>query len=175
MTSNYDTRFFSFQPWWTESENMTIVFTAQMVFNNIFMFADAEQYPISTMSQWSGKNNTMVIRPGASGYSWESTYYVRVVPNFALYDLLSSKQFIFYYYAFAQPQNTSLIDLQINDKVMGYANGGHMYYRHFLENPNATYVFTVNPLYGTPTLMIGISSTLPMYPTTGNYSSFFFV
>lgn len=154
---------------------MTMVFVAQIVFNNIYMYASADSFPISTLSQWQGKNNTMVVSPGTSGYSRTSTYYIRVVPNFALYDLLTTRQFIFYYFAFAQPQNTSLIDLQINDNVMGYANSGHMYHRHYLESPNATYVFTVNSVYGTPTLLIGISSSLPMYPTMGNYSSFFFI
>ena len=57
---------------------------------------------------------------------------------------------------------------------MGYANNSYMYYRHFFQNPNATYIFTVSPFMGNPTLIITVSST-PVYPQMSNYSSYNFI
>ena len=54
---------------------------------------------------------------------------------------------------------------------MGFANKSHMFYRHFSESPNSTYIYTVSPLAGNPVLLIGISSSNPIYPQMNDFST----
>jgi hypothetical protein len=58
---------------------------------------------------------------------------------------------------------------------MGYANNSHTYYRHYMESPNGTYIFTVTPLMGNPVIMLGINSTAPLRPTLNNFNTYTFI
>lgn len=41
----WDEAFFSFKPWWSAQENRTIVFVADVIFNNIFFYCKANDFP----------------------------------------------------------------------------------------------------------------------------------
>ena len=37
--------FFSYAPWWSHSENRTVVITAEVIFNSIFFYTKANDFP----------------------------------------------------------------------------------------------------------------------------------
>lgn len=43
---------FSYFPWWSASEDRTIVFTANVTFNNIFFYAKANDFPQFYTTEW---------------------------------------------------------------------------------------------------------------------------
>jgi hypothetical protein len=45
MTSEYDEVFYSFVPWWAGFENKTIVFFAEVIFNNVFFYMQKNDFP----------------------------------------------------------------------------------------------------------------------------------
>jgi len=166
---------FSFRPWWSQEENRTVVFYTEKVFNTLYMYVSPDAYPLgSTRVSWQGVNSTVSIFGSNPDYSYKSTYFLRVVPKFALFDTLSNKEFIVNTYAFSVKNNDSFTDLYIDEEVMGYANESNMYYRHYLGFPSATYHISVLCLEGEPILMIGLSSEEPMYPTHGAFDTFFY-
>lgn len=75
---------------------------ANRVFNNINLFASADSFPLPSLSTWNGVNNTIVINYNDPSFSRESIFYIKIVPNFALYDLLSNRQFIYNLITFSQ-------------------------------------------------------------------------
>ena len=56
------------------------------------MYAAPNSFPLgSSIASYQSKNKTVAISPSNDDYSIKSTYFVRVVPNFALYDVLSNR------------------------------------------------------------------------------------
>jgi hypothetical protein len=96
---------------------------------------------------------------------------VRVRPDFALYDLISQRQYIFNFYAISQLPNTMHIDLHHNETVFGYANASTVYYRHYMLERNATYNLTVIPIIGNPAVYIKVDNIVN-FPRSSNIDSF---
>jgi hypothetical protein len=41
----YEESFFSFAPWWSASENRTVVLVADVIFNSIFFYCKLNDFP----------------------------------------------------------------------------------------------------------------------------------
>lgn len=98
------------------------------------------------LTEWKDNNDVVAITPNDPGYDRKNKYYIRVRPDFALYDLISTKQYLFNFYAFSQLPTNQFQDLQHNEKMMGYANGTQQFYRYLILNKTNTIVVTVSPL-----------------------------
>ena len=163
----YEESFFSFAPWWAASENRTIVLLADVWFNNIFFYAKLNDFPqfYSTELQdvWD------VIALGPNQYKVSDGLYIRTRPDFALYDMISQRQYIFDFYAFSQPSTgptaQRFIDLQCGESLLNYANGTSNYYRHYLIDQNATLNLTVQVVMGNPSIVLKLAKA-PQYPTS---------
>mmetsp|Transcript_33946 Transcript_33946/g.25026 ORF Transcript_33946/g.25026 Transcript_33946/m.25026 type:complete len:131 (-) Transcript_33946:451-843(-) len=130
------------------------------------MYASQDSYPLGSETvTWQGQNSTVAVFGSSSYYNIESTYYLRIVPKFALYDTLTNKQFIVDSYGFSVHPEGTFADLYLFEPQLGFANNSHAYYRHYLGFPNSTYTITVISMEGQPTLLVGINSAQEMYPT----------
>ena len=113
----------------------------------------------------------IALSPFDSSYDLSSVYFLRVRPDFALYDLISSRQYIFNFYAMSQVQPTKFSDLSPNTAILGYANAtASAYYRHYVLATNDSYVFTVIPIVGNPALLMKLSSS-EVYPKSSDADS----
>jgi len=74
--------FYSFRPWWAGYEKRTMVFFADVVFNNIFFYIEANDYPQFYLTDYKDKNDTIVLYPGDSQYSLYNSYFIRIRPDF---------------------------------------------------------------------------------------------
>lgn len=91
---------FSFTPWWSASEDRTIVLTANVIFNNIFFYAKANDFPQFYTTEYQDVSDIIAIP--SSAYSIKDSFFIRVRPDFALYDLISQREYIFDFIAFSQ-------------------------------------------------------------------------
>ena len=100
-----ETRFYMYRPWWTGREKRSVVFIADMVFNKVFFFASWNHYPVHFRDSLHDKDDLIAIFPEDKDYhSRGGEYYIRLRPDFALYDMYSSRKYIFNMYAFAQAE-----------------------------------------------------------------------
>lgn len=163
--SESEESFFSYFPWWAASEQRTIVFTANVTFNSIFFYAKANDFPQFYTTEFQDRNDIIAIKPNQ--YKITDGFFIRVRPDFALYDLISNRQYIFDFYAFSMPLTTPnggrFIDIYYNESQMGYANGSSNFYRHYLIDRNATVTVLVEPIIGNPAILAKVS-TDPSYP-----------
>jgi hypothetical protein len=110
-----------------------------------------------------------------SEYRVSDTYYIRARPDFALYDLISQRQYIFNFLGFSQRgtsrENGRFTEIHCGETpIYGYANASSNFYRHYLIDKNATVSVKLTPLIGNPTLVILVSND-PSYPDSqpGDY------
>ena len=69
--------------------------------NTLQTYSAANEYPLgSSECTKTSKNSTISIEAFDEIYAMQSTYFLRVVPDFALWDVLSNREFIVYTYAF---------------------------------------------------------------------------
>jgi hypothetical protein len=95
----YEGSFFSFLPWWSDSENRTVVLLADVIFNNIFFYCKLNDFPQFYTTDLQGVQNMIAINHDQ--YKLTDGFYIRSRPNFALYDLISRREYIFNFVAFA--------------------------------------------------------------------------
>jgi hypothetical protein len=57
----YQETFFSFTPWWSMAENRTLVFAADVIFNNIFFYSEPNDYPLYYNTALIDKDNVIAI------------------------------------------------------------------------------------------------------------------
>lgn len=139
------------------AENRTLVLAADVIFNNIFFYSEPNDYPLYYNTALIDQDNVIAI--DAVDYELSQTYYTMVRPNFALYDLISQRQYIFYFFAFSQVLTTEdnglVVDLYCGQTIYGYTNSSSVFYRHFMIDNNSTLNITVNPISGSiPRLVI---------------------
>ena len=91
LKNEYQEKFFSFFPWWAGYENRTMIFYANVIFNNIFFYMQANDFPNFYLTDWRDKNDMIALRPQDTDYSLNNCYFVRARPDFALYDLISKR------------------------------------------------------------------------------------
>lgn len=67
--SEFEESFYSFMPWWAGYENRTIVFFAEVIFNNVFFYMTPNNYPLFYLSEFHDKNDVIVLNPTDPEYS----------------------------------------------------------------------------------------------------------
>lgn len=108
LTSEYDERLYSYAPWWSGRENRTAVFLADVIANNVFFYSQWNEYPKHYATSRHDKDDTITIYGSAEDTKQNGTFYVRLRPEFALADLLSSRQYVYNMYAFSMaPASTT--------------------------------------------------------------------
>jgi len=63
---------------------------------------DINHYPNYYLTEFKDHNAFIVLQPNHPRYDTKATYYLRARPDFALYDLISERQYIFNFYAIGQ-------------------------------------------------------------------------
>ena len=58
----YEGSFFSFLPWWSDSENRTVVLLADVIFNNIFFYCKLNDFPQFYTTDMQGVQNMIAIQ-----------------------------------------------------------------------------------------------------------------
>jgi len=160
LADEYSEGFYSYSPWWSGSENRTIVFLADVIFNNVFLYADWNRYPKHFITTKHDVNDTIAIYGGDEYYRDHGTYFIRLRPDFALYDLLSDREYIYRLYFFSQTPASQEDDyaaayetLDLGREVLGFSNASrYQDYRYFLVDMKASFNVTVKrlPGYGKP-------------------------
>jgi hypothetical protein len=98
----YEESFFSYSPWWAASENRTIILLADVLFNNIFFYAKLNDFPQFYTTDLTDIWDVIAIPP--TKYKITDNVFIRTRPDFALYDMISKREYIFDFTAFSQPQ-----------------------------------------------------------------------
>jgi len=98
--TEFEESFYSFRPWWAGYENRTLVFFAEVFFNNVFFYMKANDYPLFYSTEYHDVNDVIVLNPGDRDYSIDNSFYVRARPDFSLQDLVSKRQYIFNFFIF---------------------------------------------------------------------------
>ena len=83
--------FYSYKPWWSMQENRTIVFIADTIFNKVFFYAMWNNYPKHFLTSMHDVNDVIAIYGGNPNYHNNGEYYIRLRPDFKLYDLISQR------------------------------------------------------------------------------------
>ena len=94
-------RFYSYLPWWSDYDNRTSVFLADVIFNKVFFYVSWDEYPLHFLTSIQDINDTVAVYGNNSMSHHEGSYYIRLRPDFALYDLISDRQYIYNMYAFS--------------------------------------------------------------------------
>lgn len=112
IADEYEERLYSFAPWWSGKENRTVVFLADVLYNRVFFYTQWNAYPKHFRTSKHDINDTVAVYGGEPDHHNNGTYYTRLRPDFALYDLMSKRQYIYNMYAFSmapsafnEPQN----------------------------------------------------------------------
>lgn len=79
-----------------------MIFFANVIFNKIFFHIRPNDYPMWYLDDYVDRNDIIVINPTDKSYSLDNGYYIRIRPDFGLQDLISERQYIYYFYAFTQ-------------------------------------------------------------------------
>ena len=61
LVNEEDEGFYSFQPWWSKSENRTVVFLADMIFNKVFFYAQWNDYPKHYLTSLHDKDDIICV------------------------------------------------------------------------------------------------------------------
>lgn len=59
-------------------------------------------FPNFYLTDWQDKDDVIAVNPWDPGYGLSNGYFLRARPDFALYDLISQRQYIFNMYAISQ-------------------------------------------------------------------------
>lgn len=103
LESEYDERLYKFRPWWSKNENRTMIFLADVIYNRVFFYSQWKDYPKHFLTTKHDVNETIAIYGDDADYHHNGDYYIRLRPDFALYDLLSDREYVYWMYAFSQP------------------------------------------------------------------------
>jgi len=128
IPDEYGERLYSFTPWWSGKENRTAVFLADVLVNKVFFYSRWNAYPKHFYTSKHDFNDTIAIYGNDEGNHHNGTYYVRLRPDFALYDLLSARQYIYNMFAFSQTPATwetkelAYENMELGETYVGFAN-----------------------------------------------------
>jgi hypothetical protein len=50
--NEYQEAFYSFYPWWTGRENRTMIFVADVIFNQVFFYLQKNDYPFFYLTEY---------------------------------------------------------------------------------------------------------------------------
>ena len=78
------------------------MFLAEVLVNKVFFYAMWNAYPKHFYTTLHDFNDTIVIYGNSSEHHNDGDYYIRLRPDFALFDLVSERQYIYNMYGFSQ-------------------------------------------------------------------------
>lgn len=130
-------------------------------------------YPKHFLTTKHDVNETIAIYGSDPDYHFDGDYYIRLRPDFALYDLMSEREYIFNMYAFSQPpanggevrNGFQLLELGVSQ--IGYSNQSYYQdYKYLIADMTATFNLTLKriPGEGDPIFFIKL-----MNSQEGNY------
>jgi len=129
IPDEYGERLYSFTPWWSGKENRTSVFLADVIFNKVFFYSRWNAYPKHFYTSKHDFNDTIAIYGNdQDSYHRRGAYYIRLRPDFALYDLLSQRQYIYNMFTFSQTPATwegkelAYENMELGQTYLGFAN-----------------------------------------------------
>lgn len=169
----YAEGFYKFKPWWSQSENRTIVFLADVLINRVFFYVDFERYPEHFKTSLHDINDTIAIYGTDKSYNLGGSYYLRLRPDFAVYDLLADRPYVFVMNAFSMAPTSSseasygYDTLNLGEEVIGYVNKTHYQdYRFFQLDMAATYNISLQrvPGMGVPKFLVKIMDSDSLRP-----------
>lgn len=161
MPNEFDEKLFAFHPWWSDRENRTVVFFADMIANKVFFYTKFDAYPKHFATSIRDVNDTVAIYGNDKNHFNNGTYYTRLRPDFALADMIADRQYIFNMYAFSMaPQSTETSGaigydtLELGVETIGFTNATkYQDYRYFImDNQRASFNISLKrlPGYGNP-------------------------
>jgi len=146
IPDEYGERLYSFSPWWSGHENRTSVFLADVLVNKVFFYARWNAYPKHFYTSQHDFNDTIAIYGSSPDAHQNGSYYVRLRPDFALYDLLSARQYIYNMFTFSMtPASTggkqlAYENMELGETYVGFTNGSlYQDYRFLQMDMRATY------------------------------------
>jgi len=74
-----------------------------MIFNKVFFYLEHNSFPRHFLDALHDDNDFIIIRPGMSSYFNSGQYFIRLRPDFALYDLVSEREYIYNFFALTMP------------------------------------------------------------------------
>lgn len=67
--NEFQESFYSFTPWWAGYENRSMIFFGEVIFNKIFFYLSANDYPMFYLTEYKDQNDIIVLNPGDPWYS----------------------------------------------------------------------------------------------------------
>jgi hypothetical protein len=107
------------------------VLLADVISNKVFFYSQWNDFPKHFLTTKHDQNDTITYHSGEEHYhSRGGSYYIRLRPDYALYDLLSAREYMFNMYTFSQPpangSDTMVRNgwdtLELGKNSIGYAN-----------------------------------------------------
>ena len=155
-----------------------MIFLADVVFNKLFFYADWNTYPQHFLTALHDSEDIIVVSGDDAVYHYRGgSYYIRVRPDFSLYDFLSDRRYIYNMYAFSQPPASDDDELrayetmELSHEYLGYVNQSRVQdYRYFQIDMAAVYDIKLKrlPLQGKPRFYIKIMDDDKGYPPRKN-------
>ena len=104
LLDEYEEGFYSFKPWWSAVEKRSIVFLADVIFNKVFFYSQWNDYPKHFLTTKHDQDDAISYYYGEESYhNLGGSYFVRLRPDYAMYDLISRREYMFNMYAFSMP------------------------------------------------------------------------
>ena len=104
LKDEYQEGFYAFRPWWSGVEKRTVILLADVILNRVFFYSQWNDYPKHFLTTKHDHNDTIVYYHNEEQYNWKKgSYYIRLRPDYALYDLLSKREYMYNMYTFSQP------------------------------------------------------------------------
>ena len=75
-----------------------------MIFNHIFFYLEHNAYPRHYLESIHDTDDFLIFTPkDKKNYHTDGSYFIRVRPDFAMYDLISDRQYIYNFFALTMP------------------------------------------------------------------------
>lgn len=112
---------------------------ADVIFNRVFFYSAWNEFPKHFATTKHDFNDTIVYYGDDPQYKLRGTYYIRLRPDFSLYDLISKRQYIYNMYTFSQTPASfaneipkSYENLELGIDYLGFSNNSrYQDYRFF--------------------------------------------
>jgi len=141
LADEYAEKLYSFSPWWSGQEARTVVLLADVIQNRVFFYSQWNSYPRHFLSTEHDETDVIAIEADDPDYHSDGAYYVRLRPDFALYDLISTREYLYNMFAFSQPPagpqepgipTTAWETLELGAERLGFSNSSsYQDYRFF--------------------------------------------
>jgi hypothetical protein len=101
---------------------------ADVVLNNILFYASYNTYPETFKTPYNSVNNSILIYGSNQEYVPGGSIYIRLRPNFGLYDLIAKREYIFFLNAFSQAPASNINGsygydtLTLGKEIIGFVN-----------------------------------------------------